>query len=213
MLKDGKQYGSYTLQVLCGYLENGLFAGDDLTWCEGMREWQPLQEVLRQAKTQNPPPPPYAKRKSAANGVKSDKLKPRKKWQVVTIHYFTAGFAIPGVCAILCGLLFFLMAASEKPVDALTLVIMGFVSQILGWIGGTYYSLSYLRKNVTTSDWRGCIAPSIVVAAILDLAWVMTSAALDPGKVLFATLTSVITLSLFGLITAKGFRELDEQQL
>jgi hypothetical protein len=47
--RDGQQYGPYTLEQAQEYVINGtLIPATDLAWHEGMTEWLPLKDVLRQ---------------------------------------------------------------------------------------------------------------------------------------------------------------------
>jgi len=52
-IKDGQQYGPYTLEEVSNYVQEGSFLLTDFCWQEGWAEWQPLSSIV----TRTPPPP------------------------------------------------------------------------------------------------------------------------------------------------------------
>jgi hypothetical protein len=90
------------------------------------------------------------------------KTAPRTKWWIVSTHVLTTGFAMPCIAGlvgmVVCGQLGLQGAAG-------LVVILGL--QAIGYISGTYYSLSYLKKTAMTRDWVECTAPAIACFAAL----------------------------------------------
>ena len=138
--------------------------------------------------------------------------KHRAKWWIVTTHVLTTGFAMPVIAtvvgAILCGLL---------GLEGITgyLFILGF--RAVGYIGGTYYSLAYLKKSAFSSDWVSCTVPSIigfVTLALLGLAASIIQATQAPGTLLVALGLVVfygVIIAAFVKATSDGFRALQNQ--
>lgn len=153
------------------------------------------------------------------------KLKQRAKWWIVSTHVLTTGFAMPFVAGIVGGVL-----CAVLGLEAIVAFLFILAVKAIGYIGGTYYSLSYLKKSAVTHDWPGCTVPAIVSFAVLaplgmavDAIW-MTQSTLtilgpDAESLELALAVQQLGLALFyGLIlaafskiTAKGFIALQEQ--
>jgi DNA-directed RNA polymerase subunit RPC12/RpoP len=131
---------------------------------------------------------------------KNSKIKERAKWWIVTTHVLTAGFAMPLIAAVFAAVLIGLLGI-EGVLAVLIIVLFTFT----GYIGGTFYSLSYLKKNAKTSDWNGCTIPSIIFAVLLNFGTLV----FFHSNPIINSIVSIINLVAFGLITANGFRKLD----
>jgi hypothetical protein len=139
--------------------------------------------------------------------------KHRAKWWIVTTHVLTTGFAMPFIAtivgAILCGLL---GLGGSIPGY---LFYLGF--RAVGYIGGTYYSLAYLKKSAISSDWVGCTVPSIigfVTFALLGLAASIIQVLYGSGliyEVLGLVVFYVVVIAAFVKVTSDGFRALQNQ--
>jgi len=86
--------------------------------------------------------------------------------------------------------------------------------QAVGYIGGTYYSLGYLRRSAITDNWRGFIAPSVITFIVLSIMGFAANSASFMGS----TMAIGILLTYYGAIvlafikiTADGFRDLQNQ--
>ena len=90
------------------------------------------------------------------------KMKVRSVFWVVSTHVLTTGFAMPVVAGIMA--LGVLTGIQPSPVAAF-LILLAF--QAFGYIGGVFYSLSYLRKVALIKNPVACIMPSIVTFAVL----------------------------------------------
>jgi hypothetical protein len=91
-------------------------------------------------------------------------LKKRAKWWIVSTHVLTTGFAMPAVAGLAGAVV---VGGSGLPGLPALVALLAF--QAVGYIGGTYYSLAYLRKSATTDDWLGCIKPSVITFVILAI--------------------------------------------
>jgi DNA-directed RNA polymerase subunit RPC12/RpoP len=132
----------------------------------------------------------------------NSKIKERAKWWIVTTHVLTAGFAMPVIAAFFAAILIGLLGIGIDGILAgLIIVIFNFA----GYIGGTFYSLSYLKKNAKTSDWNGCTIPSIIFAVLLNFG---TLIFFHPYPII-NSIVSIINLIVFSIITVNGFRKLD----
>ena len=101
-------------------------------------------------------------------GVSRQKTASKKKrsvfWVVLT-HVLTTGFAMPTVT----GMAGAPIAAIYPSALSGFLLALGF--QALGYIGGVYYSLSYLRKAALIEHPLACLKPSIITFTVLAVSW------------------------------------------
>jgi hypothetical protein len=90
------------------------------------------------------------------------------------------------------------------------LTALGF--SVVGYVGGTFYSLSYLSKAVAAADWKGCIKPSAIAFALLALAGMMLIVQLQGQRDLFVWICAAVAylaiVLAFWRITAIGFSRL-----
>jgi hypothetical protein len=80
---------------------------------------------------------------------------------------------------------------------------------VLGYAGGTLYSLAYLRKTADCERWTSCTKPSILTFALLDMlacAWNVSElperTAVSMGILMVSCLVSVVA---FAVLTSAGF--------
>jgi len=137
------------------------------------------------------------------------KAKPRARWWIVSTHVLTTGLAMPFVATAI-GL--FLVAVLGLRGMAALMLILGV--QAIGYIGGTYYSLSYLKKKVISNDWARCTVPAIicfvafaVLGLLLNGLQLLGSIPALLGVVVFYG----VIIAAFAKITADGFRALQSQ--
>ena len=96
---------------------------------------------------------------------------------------------------------------------------MGF--QALGYIGGVYYSLSYLRKAALIEHPLACLKPSIITFTVLavlgfavNVAWLFGPRAkqMNPTIGIAGLVVFYIVISFaFAKITQHGFRTMEGQ--
>jgi hypothetical protein len=139
---------------------------------------------------------------------------------VVSTHVLTSGLAIPALAA-LASTGIILVGHVRNSWAALGVLTS---SALVGYIGGTYYSLSYLQGADEHTHWPDCTRPSIIAFAILTLAGFAGNVMLLPernglsiGILAFCYLAIIVA---FAWITASGFRRMahrrqlaDSQQL
>jgi hypothetical protein len=143
--------------------------------------------------------------------------KQRSVFWVVSTHVLTTGFAMPAVA----GMIGFgiVMASQLSPIAAFLLLLL---LQALGYVGGVYYSFSYIRKVALVDNPLACVKPSIitfVVLAVLGLALNVARVFADPEKAVNPIVGTlgliafyiVITLA-FARITQQGFAAMERQK-
>ena len=137
------------------------------------------------------------------------KSKKRAKWWIVSTHVLTTGFVMPLLAGIVGGVLCAVLGL--EGIGALLFIL---AVQTIGYIGGTYYSLSYLKKSAVTHDWPGCTVPAIVFFAVLAVLGLVVNAiqiSESPLAILGLILFHGCILAAFAKITAKGFRALQDE--
>jgi len=95
----GKQCGPYTVEELKSYLETRQLAWEDLAWCEGMSNWQPLRGIIVPTGLTRTPPPPPSPRRAGSQGITltswgSSAGKPPGKWWcfvLLLVFFFPVG--------------------------------------------------------------------------------------------------------------------------
>src|SRR5437588_9531654 len=92
--------------------------------------------------------------------------KVRSTFWVVSTHVLTTGLAIPALAA-LASTGIILIGRVRNPWAALGIMT---ACALVGYIGGTYYSLSYLQGSAAHKHWPDCTGPSTIGFAILTLA-------------------------------------------
>ena len=99
------------------------------------------------------------------------------------------------------------------------LMVLGI--QALGYVGGTFYSLSYIRKAAAIKDATACVKPSIITFVVLAVfsfgLTVFSLFAAKPqgvhpavGIVALLAYYAVICFA-FGEITRRGFAQMEPQ--
>jgi len=83
---------------------------------------------------------------------------------VVSTHVLTTGFAMPAVAGLISVAI---VVATQPSAVADFLLLLGL--QTLGYIGGVYYSLSYIRKVALIEHPLACVKPSIITFALLAI--------------------------------------------
>jgi hypothetical protein len=90
----------------------------------------------------------------------------RGTFWVVSTHVLTSGFALPVGGAILVGVL-----AWMTEIDSTVLLVLSYGVSILAYVGGTFYSLSYLKKVAMHVNPARCVLPSVVTFVTLCGIW------------------------------------------
>jgi len=140
--------------------------------------------------------------------------KPRSRFWVVSTHVLTSGFAMPAVSALIgFGII---VSTGVKGIAAFSLLL---ALQAIGYIGGVYYSLSYIRKVALIEDPTSCVRPSIITFVVLDVLGFVAnlgSHSREPAQEInsiFAILGLVVfyvVISLaFAKITQRGFAAME----
>lgn len=131
----------------------------------------------------------------------------RSVFWMVSTHVVTAGFAFPFLASVL---LVVIITSGWIWMSPLAQMLFSVALLSLAYIGGTCYSLSYLRKVAVCDRPQACIVPSIVVFGVLAGASLMlTYGKVEPME--FGILTvyfAGITL-FFAFITRRGFLRMD----
>jgi hypothetical protein len=151
-------------------------------------------------------------------GVRSHTMPKKKRslFWVVSTHVLTTGFAMPAIA----GMVAAPIASTYPSAIGGLLLALGF--QTLGYVGGVYYSLSYLRKVTLIECPLACVKPSIVTFIVLAvLGFVINAELLFHGErakelnvavgiVALVVFYIVITFA-FARITQRGFQEIERQ--
>ena len=98
-------------------------------------------------------------------------------------------------------------------IDFYVAVVVTLAIQALGYIGGVYYSLSYIRKVAIARDPIACIIPSNItftVLAALGLGWNVRSLNLLEFPLVLAMVAIFYAgiSVVFALVTRQGFRRM-----
>ena len=131
----------------------------------------------------------------------------------MSAHVLTTGFAMPifaGIVGeVLCAVL---------GLEGVVAVLFSLTVLAIGYIGGTYYSLSYVKERATTHDWPGCTVPAVVFFAVCMVLWLVGEVIRISIRIPISLLDILgiilfygFILTAFAKITAKGFRALQEQ--
>jgi len=197
---NNKQAGPYSFGQIQNLWNSNAVNAQTLYWTEGFTDWEPLSGMADMF--EKAAPKSFSRQTNATIPAPiNSKLKERAKWWIVSTHVLTAVFAMPVIATIFATTLIGLLG-SEGILAILIMVLFNFA----GYIGGTYYSLSYLKKNAKTSDWKGCTIPSLIVAVLLNFGTVIF---FHPYPII-NSIVSLINLVAFGIITSNEFSKLDE---
>lgn len=144
------------------------------------------------------------------------KKKHRSVFWIVSTHVLTTGFAMPAVANGLC---FAVLTAIQPSADVAFLMLLAF--QALGYIGGVYYSLSYLRKVALMENPNACIKPSIITFAVLAVIGFGVNVAglfgrdgqgINPILGIIALVAFYVVICVaFARITQRGFSGIEPQ--
>jgi len=135
--------------------------------------------------------------------------RPRSTFWIVSTHVLTTGFAMP----ILATIAAFAALQAIGPLDFYLELAITLALQALGYIGGVYYSLSYLKKVAIARNPIACIIPSNITftaLAALGLGWSIHSLHLLDFPLVLAIVAifyAGITV-VFALVTRQGFRRM-----
>jgi hypothetical protein len=139
--------------------------------------------------------------------------KVRSVFWIVSTHVLTTGLAIPAVMGIASKLLIAHFDIRD-PLIGLYLVA---TCSVVGCIGGTLYSLSYLGNEADCANWKRCTAPAIatfVILTILGLAAqiysLQANTALTVGLLVA---TSLVSIAAFSIITSHGFSRMHHPEV
>ena len=134
--------------------------------------------------------------------------KPRSTFWVVSTHVLTTGLAIPTLAGIASAAII-LYGDVRHPLAALAVQT---ACAVMGYVGGTYYSLSYLRGAAEHEHWTSCTRPSIIAFAILAiLGFCLSMTQLQERNTLsigFLAIFYLIMIMVFAKITASGFAQM-----
>ena len=148
--------------------------------------------------------------------AKKNKQKKRSHFWVVSTHILTTGLAMPCLGALVG---FVIIASVDMPVPVAFLLMLAL--QALGYFGGVYYSLSYIKKVAIVENPKACVTPSIITFVVLaflglclNLSRYFGEEAVDlnkyvvvPSLVVFYIVVSV----LFAKITKHGFASMQPE--
>ncbi|PHS10670.1 MAG: hypothetical protein COA78_10940 [Blastopirellula sp.] len=90
--------------------------------------------------------------------------KKRSIFWIVSTHVLTTGFVIPGAAGVIASQA---TSAMQYPPVATFLIILA--AQAVGYIGGVFYSFSYIRKVAIIQNPAACITPAIVTFIVLAI--------------------------------------------
>ena len=137
--------------------------------------------------------------------------KRRSTFWVVSTHVLTTGMAIPAVAALVAAAIIWFGGLR----DPLAVLSIQAGCAVVGYVGGTYYSLSYLKRTANHENWTDCTTPSVIafaICAILGFAWSVTQLT-EPNAASIGVLGICYALMIvvFWKITASGFRHMAER--
>lgn len=148
--------------------------------------------------TQNPYKPPESP--IAEGGAKRQ----RSRFWIVSTHVITTTVAMPAMAAMVGAIA---VARGKLQGDQKYLVMLAF--QAGGYIIGTFYSLSYLRKATAIIDAPGCTRASVITFGIFALlgfaANVAVSKEITPLRIAASIVFYVVVFWAFAQITRRGF--------
>ncbi len=144
--------------------------------------------------------------------------KPRSRFWVVSTHVLTTGFALP-----LLGYLAGRALGAAGQLTAVQSFLLVLALQVIGYIGGTYYSLSYIRKVAVTDHPAACVRPSVIAFVVLaivgfglNLTWLFSGGAqvINPAMAIPVYLVCYVVISVaFARITRQGFEAMRPEKL
>lgn len=140
-------------------------------------------------------------------GRGSSAKKTRSPFWIVSTHILTTGVAMPLVAV---NLAFPILA--HYPLSPM----LAFLAQLAiiagGYVAGTFYSLSYLRKVTAIRNPEACAKASVIVFVLLAILWLGVKIVFfhltDPVTVVSWIVFYVVICWAFAKITRTGFLEM-----
>jgi hypothetical protein len=131
--------------------------------------------------------------------------KVRSVFWIVSTHILTTGLAVPAGAGIVSTMLISQFGI-RNPLFSLYIVA---TCSVFGCIGGTLYSLNFLRNEADCVNWKRCTLPSIITFAILALVnlgfEVYVLKANDIFTVGLLTASFLVSFAAFAVLTSSGF--------
>lgn len=141
--------------------------------------------------------------------------KQRTVFWVVSTHVVTTGF----VCPLIAGMIGSSFLALDPSSVAVFLGVLAI--QAIGYIGGAFYSLSYLRDVATIENPTRCAKPAIITFVVLAVIGfgvnvAAVAARRYPGEAIIACILGlaayyVLICYAFARITQRGFAQMESQ--
>jgi uncharacterized membrane protein YhaH (DUF805 family) len=152
---------------------------------------------------------PYQSPKPAAGPAKSSGRKQRSTFWIVSTHVLTTGFAMPAVAGVAA-----YSVLSQSRIEGPLAFLITLAFQAVGYIGGTFYSFSYLRKQTSVANPQGCTTFSIITFTILAVIGlglnIATAKYLSALKIAAWIIFYVVITIGFAIITKKQFAAMAE---
>jgi hypothetical protein len=132
--------------------------------------------------------------------------KERSTFWVVSTHVLTTGFVFP----LLAGVVASFIPQVSPGLDPWVVVAMTLGLGALAYLGGTYYSLGYIRKSAIVRDPIACITPSIITFAVLEALGFAFYAYTRHDAIFLGVLAAyyVAIGLIFAFVTREGFRKM-----
>lgn len=122
---------------------------------------------------------------------------------MVSTHVLTAAFALPLLALVLAFALDFSGFAPRGQFVGLVFPLLLLTG---GYVGGTFYSLSYLRRVAVCRRPQACILPSIIVfTAFAAGSLAISYGRVEPAEFGILTLYYAVITLCFAFITRRGF--------
>lgn len=132
--------------------------------------------------------------------------KRRSRFWIVSTHVVTAGFAIPLLVGFIAAVL-----VAQAQLTGMEALIPVMALLLLAYVGGTYYSLSYLAKTAVSDAWNACTKPAIITVAILNVLGCVVDCLRSTAGIALVflfILYHAALVFLFAVITSRGFARL-----
>ena len=191
--KNGQRFGPFTFEQFKRLTDSGLLRPDDMVYDEGRQQWLSAGAVAGlfpdAGRRENPasgndpaplpasaaegrpeaagepgPAPPEPAEPPRTVPPPARRVKVRSVFWVVSTHVLTTGFAPPALAS-LAGL----AVLNVLPLSPLQGRLILLALQAIGYVGGAFYSLSYIRKTALVRHPLACVRPSVVAFVVLAL--------------------------------------------
>lgn len=134
----------------------------------------------------------------------------RSTFWIVSTHIVTTSIVMPLLTSVLAGAVVAIWQLSGEPA-----FLTGLAFLAVGYINGTYYSLSYLNKTTAMQNPQRCAMASIITFVLLALlsliAIAVTVGTTHPRCTVLMAVFYVAICWAFARITQKGFAKMAEQ--